>query len=999
MTIQLSRRMGTGLILALVILSSTLHAQDPTMVLFFSFDDATGPEVEDHSQFMNNGTLEGDPEFVAGQFGMALNFDATDDQVVVPGNATLDIVDDITMMAWIRPGPNLMADWRTIMGKSPTSVLGQTTFSYDIRTDNTGVLRFSLNIGGWQSIQGPILIEDTWYHVTGTREGQEMTLYLDGEPIGTTSASGSIVVTPDPLVVGNIVTAAGNTLNEFWTGAIDEVRIWNRGISADEVKTNMAQGKEALIRNPLASGPIPANGEPDLPRDDVVLNWKPGVTADKHNVYFGTLSDDVSNASTADAKGVLVSQGQDAPTFDPGRLEFDQTYYWRVDEVNGAPDFTVFKGAVWSFTAEPLSLAITGITATASSSFALSVPENTINGSGLVGDLHGASAPDMWISAGIPATIEYAFDRAYKLHELWVWNSNQFIEPFVGFGAKDVVIEHSLDGENWTVLEGVGPLAQAPGTVGYAHNNTIGFDGVTARHVRMTINSVQGIAPQASLSEVRFFFIPTLATRPNPVSGATDVAPDLTLSWGRNGREADRHEIYLGSDPSSLPLAASVTESSFDTQVLDLQLGQTYAWRVDEVNETEDPSTWVGDVWSFTTVDVLTIDDMESYRDEEFKEPWATWIDGFDRADNGSLVGANPAQGDFGPETAIAHGGSKSLPIWYDNTTAALSEATRSFAAPLDFSASGVKGLVLYFHGSSTNTAGRLYIKINDAMVVYEGDADNLTRLGWHKWSIPLAQVTGTDLTRVTSLTVGVDNGGQGVVYVDDILLTPTDRGETVLPVEPAAEGLLAHYALDGNADDSTGRYPGTLLGFNAFEAGVVGQALVLDGIESHMEVHGFKGIVTNADGVQQPFTVACWFKTQENGEMVTWGTNVAGQRLSFRINGGSLRTEHGDGNLRGNTICNDGEWHHGALTVAEGANLRVPNAQLYIDGQADGTFSGSDNVYNIQADVDVHIGMGGPTGGRFFVGSLDEVRIYERALSPGEVAGMAGRTLPFEAP
>jgi len=65
----------------------------------------------------------------------------------------------------------------------------------------------------------------------------------------------------------------------------------------------------------------------------------------------------------------------------------------------------------------------------------------------MVDDLHGIAATDMWISAGIPATIEYAFDRAYKLHELWIWNSNQTIEPFIGFGAKDVVIEHSLDPE------------------------------------------------------------------------------------------------------------------------------------------------------------------------------------------------------------------------------------------------------------------------------------------------------------------------------------------------------------------------------------------------------------------------------------------------------------------------------------------------------------------------------------------------------------------------
>ena len=88
----------------------------------------------------------------------------------------------------------------------------------------------------------------------------------------------------------------------------------------------------------------------------------------------------------------------------------------------------------------------------------------------------------------------------------------------------------------------------------------------------MTVNSVQGIAPQASLSEVRFFFIPTVASQPNPETGASAVAPDVTLSWGRDGREAGSHDVYLGTDADSLSLAGNVSESSFDTLALDLQL-------------------------------------------------------------------------------------------------------------------------------------------------------------------------------------------------------------------------------------------------------------------------------------------------------------------------------------------------------------------------------------------------------------------------------------------
>ena len=133
-----------------------------------------------------------------------------------------------------------------------------------------------------------------------------------------------------------------------------------------------------------------------------VLTWSPGKFAATHDVYFGTVFADVNNASVAESLGVTASQGQDVPSYQPGRLDFGQTYYWRVDEVNGAPDFTVFKGAAWRFTVEPVSIPITNITVTASSEFGISVVERTIDGSGLTGDLHGASANDMWISTAVP---------------------------------------------------------------------------------------------------------------------------------------------------------------------------------------------------------------------------------------------------------------------------------------------------------------------------------------------------------------------------------------------------------------------------------------------------------------------------------------------------------------------------------------------------------------------------------------------------------------------
>ncbi|MCH7921127.1 MAG: hypothetical protein IIC50_24550, partial [Planctomycetes bacterium] len=731
-----------------------------------------------------------------------------------------------------------------------------------------GILQWRLTDGGgsaWPGDTIPAVQVPKWLKVE--RMGDEFSGYFsdDGSNWTQTGPTQTIAMT-DPVYVGFAVSSHQN--GELRTFVFDSL-------------------ESSWFSFKTATAPSPEDEAIDIPRD-VVLGWASGELAHRHTVFFGTVFDDVNNASTTDPLGVRMSPNQSVNTYDPnGLLEFGQTYYWRVDEVNSAPDFTAFKGDVWRFTAEPFSIPITGIAATASSSFGASTPEKTIDGSGLAEDLHDTSATHMWISGGIPAIIEYAFDRAYRLHELWIWNSNQLIEAFVGFGAKDVVIEHSLDGENWTVLDGVGPLAQASGTEGYAHNNTIDFGGAVAQHVRLTINSVQGIAPQASLSEVRFLYIPTFATRPDPAPDATDVAPDTTLSWGRNGREADRHEIYVGTSANDLALAGVASESSFSTGALDLQLGQTYSWRVDEVNEAMDTSTWQGTVWSFTTADTIVIDDMESYKDEEFLEIWATWVDGFDDPANGSLAGGAAGT----PETGIVHGGSQSLPMEYGIGGAALSEATRTFDAPMDWTRHGVASLSLYFRGDSANSGGQLYVKINNTKIPYDGDAGDLGRAIWQPWNIDLSTVGG-NLMNVTSLTIGVEGAGAtGVVYIDDIRLYPLAPQFTV-PAEPDAANLVARYAFDGNGNDTSGNgHNGTSVGAVTFVNDPVrGQVVSLPGgDDQYISIEGV-GISGN-----MPRTIACWAKA-DSTTIPDWtlifgftGTAAGGGGSGSHFNIGSL--------------------------------------------------------------------------------------------------------------
>ena len=763
------------------------------LIGYWSFEEGQGTDAADVTGNGNDGALTSGVEWVDGFKGGGVRFDTAGERIVIGPLDPTAGTNAMTLAAWINwEGQGNSIAHQGIIGKRQgwTTTGATIKWFWEATPANALLFRADFSGGGTGLWWNNTYLEphaNEWIHVALTWDDGVATQYINAEEVSTGNITFRESANSTPVTIGCV----DSTNNETFVGTIDEARIYNEALDKD----GLLQAMTGDTTPAVIVGP-PNNG-PDINRE-TTLSWMPGEFAATHDVYFGASFDDVSAAARTDPRGVQVGQGQEALSVDTGRLDFDQTYYWRVDEVNGAPDFAVFPGEVWSFTVEAFSIPITNVTTTASSSFGLSLAENAINGSGLVDDLHGSSAADMWISGGIPATIEFAFDRVYKLHELWIWNSNQLIESFVGFGAKDVVIEHSRDGENWTVLDGVGPLAQAPGTGGYAHNNTVDFGGIAAQQVRIIVNSVQGIAPQASLSEVRFYTIPTLATRPDPADGETGVAPDVALGWGRGGRDAGQHEVYVGADADSMTLAESVTGGSLESSSMDLELSQSYTWRVDEVNEAMDPMTWTGTTWSFTTTDTIGVDDMETYKDEEFFEIWATWIDGFDdSANNGALVGANPNVGVFAPESAIVNSGNNSLPIWFDNSAAPVSEATRTFDQAQDWTRSGVSTLVLYFSRGGDNTGnGRLYVKINDTKVMYPGDDSALPPAWdlWTQWNIDLTAL-GANLSAVRSLTIGIEGAGaQGVFYVDDIELyrnAPAASSEQVVAWFEAESGAL----------------------------------------------------------------------------------------------------------------------------------------------------------------------------------------------------------------
>jgi len=498
------------------------------------------------------------------------------------------------------------------------------------------------------------------------------------------------------------------------------------------------------------SDPKPAHAQTDAAQD-IVLSWTPGIAGATHDVYFGTVSQSVSGASRTNPQGVLAGQNISGNEYDPaGLLEFGQTYYWRVDEVNGV-SLTISKGDVWSFTVEPYTYPIQNVTATASGSQSGMGPEKTIDGSGLnASDQHSIDSLSMWLSAGVsPSWIQYQFDQVYKLSELWVWNSNQAVENLTGFGARNVTVEYSVDGIAWNALAGVAEFAKAPGLATYTHGTVVRFGGAFAKYVRLTMNNSWGGGPQAGLSEVRFSYVPVQARQPQPATGAAGVDLKGALSW-RAGREAVSHEVYLSGNKDAVVTgtAPAVTLTDHSYSPASLLFGTTYYWKVNEVNEAATPKSWEGDIWSFTTEEYAVVEDFESYKDTEGSLLYETWIDGLTNG-TGAVAGyMTAANGTFG-ETAIVHGGKQSMPMEYNNVEAPYySETERTFSPAQDWTIRGADTLTLYFRGHPVRFAQTA----SDAITMSAAGTDIWNTTDEFRFASKRLSGNGTILVKVNSV-------------------------------------------------------------------------------------------------------------------------------------------------------------------------------------------------------------------------------------------------------
>ncbi|HUT12348.1 MAG TPA: LamG domain-containing protein, partial [Thermoguttaceae bacterium] len=216
-----------------------------------------------------------------------------------------------------------------------------------------------------------------------------------------------------------------------------------------------------------------------------------------------------------------------------------------------------------------------------------------------------------------------------------------------------------------------------------------------------------------------------------------------------------------------------------------------------------------------------------------------------------------------------------------------------------------------------------------------------------------------------------------------------------------AAADPLQHWAFDDGSGITAqngvipGTNDGTLLNFpgdgSEWVTGMIGGALQFDGVDDQVQITDYKGI-----SGATPRTVAAWVKTTTtDGPIIAWGTNTAGKKWIFRTysggdgQNGAMRMEVNGGYVVGETDLRDGQWHHVAAVLPDGAT-NVNKVLLYVDGRLEGISGSLGNPINTDpAGIDVLIGSSGTLNNGYLAGAIDDVFIYDRALTTGEIQGM----------
>jgi len=687
------------------------------LVAHWSFDDGSGTSAFDSSGNGNDGTVQGNAEWVNGQLGGALQFDGSGARVVA-ANIPFDNR-SFSVMMWVNA---VLYTGEQVVFSTGLTGSNDTDMHFRIGGEGSGnVPPGGVRMGFYNNdldTAGGIIEENTWYHITFWYdfENQNRRIYVDG----VMEAEGS--ANPYLGTTGDTVIGAWGT-GQWFRGIIDDVQVYSHALTDNEILAAM-QGLEGY---PYASSPSPADGA--LHEDTwVTLSWRAGDFAVSHDVYLGESLDEV-DAGTGD-----TFRGNQGSTFYvagfpgfayPEGLVPGATYYWRIDEVNEADPNSPWKGAVWSFSIPPKTAYNPD-----PADGAEFVDPNVVTLSWTPG--FGAKLHTVYFGndfdtvndavGGMPGGLTTYNPGPLELAKVYYWRVDEF----------DAIETHKGDVWSFTTPGAVGNPQPAYGATDVGMNATLRW------------------TPSDSAASHQLYF----GTDNDAVRNADTGAPE------------HKGSIALGAE-------------SYDPGLLEADT--TYYWRVDEVDAQGNTLTgplWTFTTGAFLLVDDF---EGYTDNDAAGEAIWQTWIDGFGVADNGAQVGylippyteqtivngglqSMPLL--YVNEAGVTNSeASMTLAAPRDWTQAGVGELSLWFRG-------GSSNAAEPLYVAISNSTGA------PAVAAYD-DLDAAATSTWTEFVVPLQVFAdqGITLTNVDKIAIGLGSkggasaGGSGTMYIDDIRL------------------------------------------------------------------------------------------------------------------------------------------------------------------------------------------------------------------------------------
>ena len=203
------------------------------LVAAYNFNEGSGATVSDRSGNGNAGSIFQAVWNTTGRTGGSLTFDGANDYVSIADSASLDLTTGMTVEAWVYQTKT--SGWNTVLLKENGGDLAYGVYSRNTANRPSAWIRGAGQTTSTSAAGTTALTRNAWRHLAATFDGTTLRFYVDGVQVGSQPFSGSIAVSTGPLKLG------GNAVwGEYFGGRIDDVRIYNRALTVQQIQADMA---------------------------------------------------------------------------------------------------------------------------------------------------------------------------------------------------------------------------------------------------------------------------------------------------------------------------------------------------------------------------------------------------------------------------------------------------------------------------------------------------------------------------------------------------------------------------------------------------------------------------------------------------------------------------------------------------------------------------------------------------------------------------------------